>query len=68
MKWMLLLVLVVIGVETLMGTTAPPVLWADMTLFLPVRGQEAVQATYESEIKLGKLVDSFGTTAAEEHL
>ena len=26
MKWMLLLVLVVIGVETLMGTTAPPVL------------------------------------------
>ena len=26
MKWMLLLVLVVIGVGTLMGTTAPPVL------------------------------------------
>jgi len=26
MKWMLLLVLVVIGVGTLMGTTAPPML------------------------------------------
>ena len=39
-----------------------------MTLFSPGRGQEAVKATYESEIKLVGLVDAFGTTAAEEHL
>jgi hypothetical protein len=39
-----------------------------MTLFSPGMGQKAVKATYESEIKLGKLVDAFGTTAAEEDL
>ena len=44
MKWMLLLVLVVIGVGTLMGTTATPVLGADQ-LHLHAVGQ--LRATRE---------------------